>query len=328
MRSSTLTLGARFVFPVEGAPIADGRVTIEEGRIAWIGPSEERSADLHLGNVAITPGFVNAPTHLELSSLAVEASAPGGPEDELSWLRRVIDQRRQGSLHSRRESIGNNLAECVAAGTTLLADTTTAGLSWDQVAEAPLRGVVFAEVIGLKRERGLQSSEEAWDWLTTIRPESQVAACARPGLSPHAPYSTAGWLYHRAAASRLPLSTHLAEMPEELELLEYRDGPLRRFLEDLGAWDDEWEPVGTRPADYVRRGDLRRSSADRDGRSRHRRRVRFAAAGVAFPAGPCRAAAGRTRFRRRRVHGLSADGRDCARAGDRRRGRRGPGCRC
>ena len=85
----------------------------------------------------------------------------------------------------------------------------------------------------------------------------QVAACARPGLSPHAPYSTSGWLYHKAVSSRTPLSTHLAEMPEELRLLKYRDGPLRSFLEELGAWDPDWEPIGPRPADYVRRGELR-----------------------------------------------------------------------
>jgi len=112
-------------------------------------------------------------------------------------------------------------------------------------------------VIGLRRDRGLQTDDAAWRWLGSIRPENQVAACARVGLSPHAPYSTSGWLYYKAASSRLPLSTHLAEMPEELRLLQHRDGPLRRFLEDLDAWDEEWEPIGPRPADYVRRGDLR-----------------------------------------------------------------------
>jgi cytosine/adenosine deaminase-related metal-dependent hydrolase len=48
-------------------------------------------------------------------------------------------------------------------------------------------------------------------------------------------------------------------MPEELELLERRDGPLRAFLEELGAWDDDWEPIGSRPTDYVRRGGLRKA---------------------------------------------------------------------
>ena len=38
MRRGTLTLGARYVFPVEGPPIANGVVTIEEGRIGWVGP--------------------------------------------------------------------------------------------------------------------------------------------------------------------------------------------------------------------------------------------------------------------------------------------------
>lgn len=257
MRSEALSLRARTIFPVEGPPIVDGLLTIQGGRIAGIGPARGRTADLDLGNVAIVPGFVNAHTHLELSAL--EGAAPLGPEDEVGWLRRVVVQRRQGTPEGRREAVRRNLAESLAAGTTLLADTTTAGLSWDQMARAPVRGVVFAEVIGLRRDRGQQTSREAWDWIGAIRPEAQVAGCARPGLSPHAPYSTSGWLYHQAAASRLPLSTHLAELPEELELLRSRDGRLRAFLEDLGAWDDAWEPIGPCPADYVRKGSLRRA---------------------------------------------------------------------
>jgi cytosine/adenosine deaminase-related metal-dependent hydrolase len=135
----------------------------------------------------------------------------------------------QGTPGDRKAAVGRNLAASLAAGTTLLADTTTAGLSWDQVARAPVRGVVFAELIGLRRLRGLQTSRDAWDWIAAIGPEAQVAACARPGLSPHAPYSTSGWLYHQAAASRLPLSTHLAELPEELELLRRPRRPAPRL---------------------------------------------------------------------------------------------------
>lgn len=258
--SSSLTLAARYVFPIEGEPIADGRVTVEGGRIAWIGQAHEREADIHLGNVALTPGFVNAHTHLELSRLAGDVgSGQRQAEDEIEWLGRVIAQRRQSGPEASRANVAANLAECLRAGTTLLGDITTAGLSWDLVAQAPVRAVVFAELIGLKRVRGLESSEQAWNWLGQIRPEDQVRACSRAGLSPHAPYSTAGWLYEKAAAGRLPLCTHLAEMPEELELLEHRTGRLRTFLEDLDAWDEAWQPIGPRPADYVRRGRLRRA---------------------------------------------------------------------
>ncbi|CAN5846840.1 amidohydrolase family protein [soil metagenome] len=259
MRSRPLTIGARYLFPVEGPPIAGGRLTILEGRIARIDTdSQGPRPDIDLGNVAITPGFVNAHTHLELSKVAGNVGIDD-EDDEIAWLRKVVDHRRSTTEDDLRSVVGNHLDQMIRAGTTMLADTTTAGLSWDAIAKAPVRGVVFAELIGLKRLRGLETSQQAWDWISSIGPQDQVRANARPGLSPHAPYSTAGWLYHRAAASRLPLSTHLAELPEELELLAHQQGPLRSFLEDLGAWDETWEPISPRPADYIRRGDLRQA---------------------------------------------------------------------
>ncbi len=249
-----ITLAARYVFPVEGPPILDGAVSIAEGRIVRVGPAATGGAiDLDLGNAAITPGFVNAHTHLDLDPL--EPANADGPENEVEWLRRVVMSRRSGT---GAESAWTNVAAGIEAGTTLLADTTSNGQSWEAVAASPIRGVVFHELIGLKRLRGMETSGAAFEWLATVKNDDPDPK-TRPGLSPHAPYSTAGWLYQRAAISKLPLSTHLAEMPEELELLESRTGPLRRFLDDLGAWDDDWEPIGARPADYIRRGDLRQA---------------------------------------------------------------------
>ncbi len=255
MRRGTLSLRARYVFPVESPPIADACVTIQEGRIASVGPASERSWDIDLGNVAIVPGFVNAHTHLELDPFENECTDPGlGLVD---WLKQVTMQRRSTPESALQDAAKRHVRLAVEAGTTLLADVTTAGSSWSAVASAPLRGVVFAEMLGLKRDRGLQTSHSAWQWIGSVPREAQVAGCARPGLSPHAPYSTAGWLYHKAASSRLPLTTHLAESPEELRLLESHDGPMRDFLESIGAWDEDWEPIGPRPSDYIRKGELR-----------------------------------------------------------------------
>jgi aminodeoxyfutalosine deaminase len=254
---SSFSLSARYVFPVEGQPIRDGMIVVDDGRIVSVEPARGNAADLDLGNVAILPGFVNTHTHLELSTLDTEPH--GQPEDEIDWLARVIAQRRAGSLEVLKEAAERHVAQSVVAGTTLVADTTTAGLSWDAIAAAPTRAIVFAELLGLRRARGLQTSEEAWTWISSLTSDAQSEARARCGLSPHAPYSTAGWLYYRAASSRLPLSTHLAEMPEELELLRTGGGRLRTFLEQLGAWDDDWEPIGDRPAHYVRRHDLKKA---------------------------------------------------------------------
>ena len=85
---------------------------------------------------------------------------------------------------------------------------------------------------------------------------------------------------------------------------------------------DETIVSGPRPG-AVRSRDHRRSRADRDGRTRRRRGVRSRASGLALAAHSHRTAARRTRFRRRDLYGLFADGRDRARAGHRRRcGRR------
>jgi cytosine/adenosine deaminase-related metal-dependent hydrolase len=249
-----LVLGARLVFPVDGPPIENGRVTLSGPLIRSVSGPSDRSPDLDLGNVAITPGFVNAHTHLELPPIP---GAGPGPEDEIDWLSRVISQRFQLGPNALREAVDRNLAQALAAGTTLLADTTTAGLSWPAVSAAPVRSVVFSEVVGLRRMRGVQTSQDAWDWIAGVG--DNPPPNARPGISPHAPYSTAGWLYHRAAECGLPVSTHLAEMPEERQLLADRSGRLRSFLETLGAWDDDWEPLGPSPADYLRLGSPRTS---------------------------------------------------------------------
>src|SRR5262249_47490669 len=126
------------------------------------------------------------------------------------------------------------------------------------IIESPLRGIVYCELIGLQRDRALQTSEKAFTWLRRAQKTAvKIRNRVRAGLSPHAPYSAAGWLYERAAGAGAPLSTHLGELPEELEFLAGNGKRIREFLEEIGAWDEGWEPVGTRPADYLRRGVLR-----------------------------------------------------------------------
>jgi cytosine/adenosine deaminase-related metal-dependent hydrolase len=260
MRAESFTLTARYVVPVDGPPIEGGRIVVSEGAIARVEPSRRGRVDLDLGNVAVLPGFVNSHTHLDLTPLPVHPDRDDGTEDEIRWLRRVVEHRRSAAPEAAQRAIERNIAASLAAGSTSLADITPAGASWEALSASPMRGVVFSEVLGLKRMRGIETNQAAWDWIASLGiGEDEPMRRLRPGLSPHAPYSTAGWLYERAAAGKLPLSTHLAEMPEELTLLSSRAGPLRSFLEDIGAWDDDWEPVGPSPADYLRQGELRRS---------------------------------------------------------------------
>ena len=59
-------LSADWVVPVEGPPIRDGAVAIDEsGLIAAVGTREEIGSDAHYAEAVVLPGFVNAHTHLE-----------------------------------------------------------------------------------------------------------------------------------------------------------------------------------------------------------------------------------------------------------------------
>ena len=250
----SFVLSARWILPIEGAPVENGRLLVRGGVILGIEPQTSAPVDFALGNVAVLPGFVNAHTHLELGPIPnLEID---GYEDQESWLERVIQQRMQTDEAAMQVQVERGITASLAAGTTALADITTAGRSEPGLVASALRGIVFSEVIGLKQARGEQTSSLACDWLHSPEPgRSRI----RRGLSPHAPYSTAGSVYENAVNQCKTLATHLAELPEELELLACGTGRLRDFLERINAWDPTWKPLSDHPADYLRKGELRQA---------------------------------------------------------------------
>lgn len=237
------TIQARWLFPVCAPPLENGTVTIADGRIVAVDKRGPRPVDLDLGNVAITPGLVNAHTHLDLTRLPA-APAP----DFTAWLQDVIAYRRRRSPEQVQDDIRAGIAESLRFGTTLLGDISAGGASWDILAQAPLRAVVYHELLGLPRHRADNALRQAKEWLNS---RSGSASC-RPGLSPHAPYSVSRWLFQSAAREaldrHLPLAIHLAETLAERDLLASHQGPFVPFLADLAVLDaDElvgsWEEV-------------------------------------------------------------------------------------
>jgi cytosine/adenosine deaminase-related metal-dependent hydrolase len=224
------TLCARWVFPVGGAPIPDGVVTVDGDRIAAVGPAAGRTPDVDLGNAAVLPGLANAHTHLDLSGM--RGLAPPSP-DFTGWLRQVIAHRRSRTPEQVQADTRAGLAECLRFGTTLLGDISGDGGSWDVLADAPLRAVVFREMLGLPLERAEVACLRLRSWLERLRP----SPTCRPGAGPHAPYSVRSSLFFTATSWDLPVATHLAESAPELELLVLRRGPFVDFLKELGAWD-------------------------------------------------------------------------------------------
>ena len=237
-----ITFRARYVFTAVGEPIPDGTVSIEAGRIVAVG-RHVGDAD-ELGNVAILPGLVNAHAHLDFSDL----SRPLGHRGILfvDWLRLVMAFRRDTPPDAT--AVLQGLRESFLCGVKSLADIVQS--DWPQEADASL-GVnvtAFRELIAPTAERVVDALALAEKYL-------QADGINR-GLSPHAPYTVQPELL--AAVVELsrkykkPVAMHLAESSEELELLQSGGGPLRVFLEELGAWNPTLIPHESQPLDYLR----------------------------------------------------------------------------
>lgn len=256
-----LTLRARYVFPATSDPIPDGFVAIEGGRIVDVGPCRAGGPPAiqnDLGNVAIIPGLVNAHAHLDFSRL----SAPLGHRGIAlpDWIRLAMAYRRQAA-DQLPSALFEGLSECLRHGVTTVADIVQPG--WSPIA-APLNLAAFLELIGPTADRVPVAIQLANTYLkNAASPGENSKGCVSFGLSPHAPYSVHPQLLtaivRLSVEKAVPLAMHLAESPEELELLQNGTGPLRDLLDDikssrgpLVAEAGAAPHRGSRPMDFLR----------------------------------------------------------------------------
>lgn len=244
---------ARWIFPVDALPIANGMIEIEGNRITDV--SARRAPDaIDLGNVALIPGLVNAHTHLEFSDLGAPV-LPARPFT--AWIRALVSVRR-GRPTPAADSIAAGLRESLAAGSAVVGEILTA--TSEDLASAcaaarddhPSRLFAFREILGLPASR-------IADQLAQARVHLQAAslpAGVTPGLSPHAPYSVHPDLVRGCVElcreMSAPLAMHLAETRAELELLDRATGEFVEMLTAFGVWQPDAIPRGSRPLDYLR----------------------------------------------------------------------------
>jgi len=265
---------ARYVFPVAGKPIEGGVVTIDGGRIVEFGREIASGADVvdlnaeneaTSGGAALLPGLVNAHTHLEFSDLESPLGQPGMRFPD--WIRAVIAHRQgreatdaDNPQEDRTRAVSSGLLECIHAGTTAVGEIATADWPWLLLLPQALGGraecpsvAAFYEILGLADDRAETAAVE----LNAARRRfANVSERWQFAVSPHAPYST-HWqvvenLCDYSRDHVLPLAMHLAESPEELELLATHGGPFRQLLDELDVWNAGGVPRGGRPMDYLK----------------------------------------------------------------------------
>jgi cytosine/adenosine deaminase-related metal-dependent hydrolase len=265
-----IALGARWIVPVASPPLADGWLTVKRGRIVSLSTTPPAGAwRVDLGNVMILPGLINAHAHLEFSLLEKPLGEPGQPLPD--WIRQVIAYRRTSHV-DRAAAVAAGMTESQRHGIALVGEIATGDwrADWyppqrttdeDQAARSAVRLVLFHELIGFRSQAVADRAGEAQ--MRLAENTGQLPANVTLGLSPHAPYTVNPELLRQlvtlADQHGCPLAMHLAESPEEMELLQYGTGPMQQLLQDAGVWEEGVIPRGTTPSDYLRALSLGRS---------------------------------------------------------------------
>ncbi len=208
-------LSADWVLPVEGEPIRDGAVAVEDGRIAAVGTRAELGSGAHHDDSVILPGFVNAHTHLEY---AVYAGFGDGLGDFAEWISLHVQRKAQIGWDEFVEIARLGAAECLASGVTTVGDCSYSGAAAVACAELGLRAIVYLEVFGADPDAAIRRFE-------TLRARASFDDLVRAGVSPHAPYSTSLDVYRACAGLGLPVQTHLSESASEVRYLTDGTGP-------------------------------------------------------------------------------------------------------
>ncbi|MBN1488835.1 MAG: amidohydrolase family protein [Phycisphaerae bacterium] len=222
------TFRAKHVVPIEGAPIENGAVEVVDGRITAVGPAGPIASPhaVDFGECVLLPGFVNAHTHLELTTYADQL--PTG--DLWDWIPALVRQRAlTGQFAREQDGIRRGAALALQAGTTTLADISRQHTAWPILCETPLRCVCFAELLCFAAEPA-RTIDELAEKVRATRTDARRSV----GIAPHAPYSVTPRQLRDCVAwarrERLPLTMHVAETPEERQYIETGTGRLYELL--------------------------------------------------------------------------------------------------
>jgi cytosine/adenosine deaminase-related metal-dependent hydrolase len=224
------TFRADWVFTGTGSPQRDGVIEVVDREIVSVKAYQSSmKIDIDCGHSLITPGFVNAHTHLDLGALRGKLPVSNNFTE---WLEQVIAYRRVNDLAEWDTAIQRGIDEALRTGTTMLGDISVGGRSVNALASNLPESAVYLELIGLGDNRLESALVQASDWL--LRKQSEP----RRYLSPHAPYTVSRHLLQQLASAhpRTHVAMHVAETEAELELLATHQGPFKTFLESVGAW--------------------------------------------------------------------------------------------
>ena len=240
----------------DGSPaVARGAVLLDATeRVIAAGPLDALRAE-HPGvafqelPAVLTPGLINAHTHLELSAL--RGRVPGG-RGFVPWVDTLVRARAQFQAEFDTEAIDEAISELLRAGVMGIGDVTNRLNTVPALAALPIAGCVFHEVYGMRRDVGdvtlglaIEERKQFVGWPPQLR----------YALTPHTPYTLHPEVLQRivqtAREAGARTSLHVAEHPAERAFLESGGGPFAAWLKDRDVSPVDWAAPGCGSIAYL-----------------------------------------------------------------------------
>ncbi len=234
---------APWVVPVEGRPLAEGGIVVDQGRILAVDRFSSLRHRFPLAEVvqhpqtALTPALINAHIHLELSHLA-ELSQKPLSTSFTGWIVELLYLRENlGLTGPQVEEAAHRIArQQYDQGSSVLFDIGNTGVGQHLVPTFEGRLLPHKEYLGLAAftlEKNLQR----------LKAEAEDVRCCA-----HAPYSTHPRLIQalkkRARSLDHVFSIHAAEPESEALMLAEGRGEMVDFVRNRGFWDGSFQPPG------------------------------------------------------------------------------------
>lgn len=230
-----MIIRARTVVPMAGEPIENGAVVIAGEKIAAVGGFNELRRHggeiLDVGERVVLPGLVNGHCHLDYTILRGKIAAQSSFAD---WIRAINAEKATLTERDYLASIRAGFSEALRFGTTTIANLTAFPDLIGSIAES-IRTWWFGELIDIRNPS--EADRVTNDAAARLRTKKQW------GLAPHAPFTASPRLYARceeiAQEENIPLTTHLAESREEMQMFRDGRGPAFDFLRSIGRPMDD-----------------------------------------------------------------------------------------
>lgn len=231
-----MIIRSRVVVPMTGEPIDNGAIAIGGNKIVGVGLFDDLKTAhggevLDLGEQILLPGLINSHCHLDYTLLRGQI-----PPQKLftDWIRAINERKAALSEEDYVGSINAGLAEVQEFGTTTILNLEAFPRLLPHISPPPLRVWWCAEMIDVREPVPVNDvSENLRDWF-----ETHADWLGGFGLAPHAPFTASAELFATAlkisTKHGLPITTHVAESREEMQMFREADGPLFDFLKGIG----------------------------------------------------------------------------------------------